>query len=150
MEFQFEFTDRNDKSLLQEFIEETRDFLKALLFGDKPFGKPVKFIDDTQSMIQDVYNSHGAIEFSRLSVATEAAEPAKLTAAGLTGKPLIAKLSVLKGWGKMLRDEFYKAVRHILAQCNSIIGSLVHVTGLGEAAKEFKDLVENAIDYVND
>ncbi|WJY23101.1 hypothetical protein QTA57_08530 [Fontisubflavum oceani] len=146
----FMFEESDDPNLqLSSFLDQLSGFLQTLLFDDAPYGYRILFIDDMRDRLRLAYETETLPHFDRVRAVVQDTPPEVFARVGLIGNSLQAKLAALFSLGRRFRDGIVDALRYLLAQINSLLGSISAATGgIADLISEFKDMVENCIDYV--
>jgi hypothetical protein len=131
-----------DREALQQFISQLDEFLR-LAIGPEGLLPP-----DQSQELQAAYQEladRGAFDELR-EVVGDAAYDERLYLCGLTGANRRAKLA---GWGRSLGRLFnavapgHRRYQSVFKWANTILGSILAATGVGEAVKELKEATEN-------
>ncbi|SIO57433.1 hypothetical protein SAMN05444722_3729 [Rhodovulum sp. ES.010] len=151
MPFEFNIEDTSDPhSQLIRFLQQLEQLLQNMVLEQTVEGRPIHFVGNMRGYLREAYLEDTQPHFRILEGAVKDVEIEKLQRVGLTGASLRAKLAALVTLGQRVRDAIADALRYLLAQINSILGSISTATaGLADLISEFKDMLENCIDYVS-
>jgi len=139
-----------DRAALQLFIDELEGFIARAV-------EPSALLPpDRAALLRAAYRDlveRGAFDEVR-DVLADAGYDERLYRSGLTGPNLQAKLT---GWTQALRrliegesPPTIRSYRSIFRWANTILGSIIAATGVGEALKELKEAVENTYEDTAD
>jgi hypothetical protein len=155
MSFVFDFNDKNDFQLLQNFFLQLHRFLGEICKEQRYRESGPLFPEDmrAEEFLPEMFRNTDrdfalANDFLRYDFAFTRD---RLAHSGLTGSSLRGKLRVLEYWaGKVsapnvIADQFKKFLNKLLATINTLLGSFVQATGVGELIKELKETIENMI-----
>lgn len=139
-----------DRAALQLFVDELEGFI-ARAVEPSPLLPP-----DRAAILRAAYRElveRGAFDEVR-DVLGDAGYDERLQHCGLTGTNLRAKLT---GWTRALRRLIDSvpfptigSYRSVFRWANTILGSIIAATGLGEALKELKEAAENTYEDTAD
>lgn len=149
MQFGFENLDDNYQILLKTFFKQLfKGFDRVCLENGRWNNSTVTFIPGAQDYLRKTWLNlrDETEERERVLAAIDDAEnEARFASAGLTGIALAGKLHILSHWSDAAFAGLFDPIKRLLAVINSILGSFVQASGLGEAFKELKEMIENAL-----
>lgn len=157
MDFSFdldtEHGEESDRKLLLSFFEQLERGLRTVALERDWNGRPLNFIGDAHNRLKLAWEEvAGQFDLARGTIGVTPIR--RFRSAGLTGHSLRAKLYLLMEWAKRAADTasptWKRAVRRVLQNINSILGSFVYAVRLGEPIKEFKEMLENGLDDLED
>ena len=157
MDFSFdldtEHGEESDRKLLLSFLVQLERGLRTVALEGYWMGERLTFIGETPYHLERAWGEvEGEFEAARNAVQYKEIEV--FQSAGLTGRSLRAKLYLLMEWASRAADTapftWKRAVRRVLQNINSILGSFVYAAGVGEPIKEFKEMLENGLDDLED
>lgn len=151
MPFQFELENGNPTVQINSFLVQLEKLFIDMVYENRVLEQAIRFIGDMHSHLRAALEEDTIPHFGRLRNAVEEVKEGEWRRVGLTGASLKAKLAALMNLGQRIREGIVDALRYLLAQINSLLGSISAATGgLADLISEFKDMVENCIDYVSD
>lgn len=140
--------DKADKKLLVSFFDQLEEGLKVATLAGDWNDTPLNFIGDARNHLELAWDEVAG-QFDLARDVIDDIPIRRFRAAGLTGCSLRAKLYLLMEWAKRAADTasstWKGAVRRVLQNINSILGSFVYATRVGEPIKEFKEMLENGL-----
>lgn len=149
MPFTFNFQDQpGDRDLLESFFRQLERFLSLLCYEPQQYLGSGSYIEGGQQILQSMWPETQP-DFRRAHVQVREVNLDRLAQAGLTGNSLKGKLAVVAQWAqRLLTSPGVGLLRKILGAINTLLGSFVQATGVGELIKELKETSENVIDDV--
>lgn len=155
MSFVFEWQDGDDFRLLQSFFAQLHHFLQGISLSQRYRDSGLLFPEDMRSgeflpgMFKEAEREFSVADEYLRSESSFMRTP--LQRAGLTGPSLHGKLRVLEYWSNRISapnivlDQLRKFLGKVLASINTLLGSFVAATGVGELIKELKETIENML-----
>ncbi len=147
MPFQFEQYD-DDRALLVSFLNQLEAFLKTMTWEPRTYVPDLVYFPGAEPTLREMWDDVPG-RFDQARNAAQAVSIERLADAGLTGVHLRGKMAFVQHWaGRLINSPLVVFLRKLLEILNKILESFVKATGVGELIKEFKDLVESAIDDI--
>jgi hypothetical protein len=140
--------EKEAKEKLQDFIELTHSLIHHLVYeGFDVNGRPFFFEDLIIEIREAGDEFEKDFEVDQALKQIQETAPQKLQKSGLYGKQLHLKLSVVKKWKERFsRRRVKRILLELLDAVDTVLDSLLAVTGIDQALKEIKDILRNAID----
>lgn len=152
--------EQDDFQILLSFLRQARTFASLIVseptITAKSFGVRVQFVRGQIEILRLValeVSDRASAEERNLEIASNDPELlSRLDQAGLQGQQLHAKMSVINEWSTHLLDQTkssIKAIRMVLDNAISVLGSIsAEIPGF-EFFKEFYELLKNAIESIH-
>jgi hypothetical protein len=136
------------KKYLVDFLGETLDFLKMLVYeGEDAENRPL-FIEDLLPEIREAWEEFREdLNVENAQKLINETPGSVLQSYGLYGSQLRLKLSAISSW----RERFFgkrtkKLLLRLLDAIDTLLDSLMQAAGIDKAIKEIKDILRNSID----
>lgn len=135
----------NYRQALIGFVKAVDEFLDELVKGNRDGeGEPL-FIESLWRIMGPAWEE-GRHEFQRIAIGLAVTSDGRLIEHGLGGMQLRYKLGVVRYFNEQYQKLGKRMLKRLLESIDTLLKSIIKAVGLGDAAEELKDYIEQCID----